>query len=318
MSMTPRASADTVLADGSRRDILVGIARGALAGAVVAIGSDVAAQPSPAPLPRVTEAVTPFRVVRSGAAISEARRRLQATRWPERQTADDWRQGAPLATVKSLVAYWRTAYDWRRLERRLNAYPQFRTEIDGLGIHFLHVRSPHEHARPIILTHGWPGSIVEFLNVIGPLTNPTKHGGQPEDAFHVVLPSLPGSERAMPDTIETLIKRNLHEVFGERDGKKRREAIAQLWTEDCVFIDHGGKRHGRDELDSAVAALHQRLPSYVFSELRPVDLLHESGRLAWSYGRPGQEPIKGVDVVLVRDGRISLMLTFLDEVPAQL
>src|SRR3984893_13891000 len=175
MSMTPRASADTVLADGSRRDILVGMARGALAGAAVAIGSDAAAQPSSAPLPRVTEAVMPFRVVTSSAAISDARRRLQATRWPERQTADDGRQGAPLATIQALVAYWRTAYDWRRLKRRLNAYPQFRTEIDGLGIHFLHVRSPHEHARPIILTHGWPGSIVEFLNVIGPLTNPTKH-----------------------------------------------------------------------------------------------------------------------------------------------
>src|SRR6266699_3057350 len=192
MSKTPGASADAVPADGSRRDFLVGIARGALAGAAVAIGTDVAAQPSPAPLPRVTKAVTPFRVLTSSAAISDARRRLQATRWPERQTAYDWRQGAPLATIQALVAYWRTAYDWRRLERRLNAYPQFRTEIDGLGIHFLHVRSPHEHARPIILTHGWPGSIVEFLNVIGPLTDPTKHGGRPEDAFHVVLPSLPG------------------------------------------------------------------------------------------------------------------------------
>src|SRR5438876_10633467 len=123
---------------------------------------------------------------------------------------------------------------------------------------------------------------------------------------------------AVPDTIDTLIKRNLHEVFGERDAKKRRKAIAQLWTEDCVFIDHSGKSHGRYELDRAVAALHQRLPGYVFSELRPVDLLHESGRLAWSYGRPGQEPIKGVDVVLVRNGHISLMLTFLDEVPAKL
>ena len=141
---------------------------------------------------RVTEVVAPFRVATSSAAISDARRRLQATRWPERQTTDDWQQGVPLATIQALVAYWRTAYDWRRLERRLNAYPQFRTEIDGLGIHFLHVRSPHEHARPIILTHGWPGSVVEFLNVIGPLTNPTKHGGQPEDAFHVVMPSLPG------------------------------------------------------------------------------------------------------------------------------
>jgi hypothetical protein len=122
----------------------------------------------------------------------------------------------------------------------------------------------------------------------------------------------------MPDAIETLLKRNLHEVFGERDAKKRREAIAELWTEDCVFIDHDGKSHGRDELDRAVAVLHQRLPGYVFSELRPVDVLHESGRLAWSYERPGQEPIKGVDVALVRDGRISVMLTFLDEVPAKL
>jgi ketosteroid isomerase-like protein len=122
----------------------------------------------------------------------------------------------------------------------------------------------------------------------------------------------------VPDTIETLIKRNLHEVFGERDVNKRRKAIAQLWTEDCVFIDHSGKTRGRDALDRAVATLHDRLPGYVFSELRPVDLLHESGRLAWSYGRPNQESIKGVDVVLVRDGRISLMLTFLDEMPAKL
>jgi hypothetical protein len=113
----------------------------------------------------------------------------------------------------------------------------------------------------------------------------------------------------VPDTIETLIKRNLHEVFGERDVNKRRKAIAQLWTEDGVFIDHSGKTRGRDALDRTVATLHDRLPGYVFSELRPVDLLHESGRLAWSYGRPNQEPIKGVDVVLVRDGRISLMLT---------
>jgi hypothetical protein len=121
----------------------------------------------------------------------------------------------------------------------------------------------------------------------------------------------------MPDIIETLLKRNLHEVFGERDARKRREAIAELWAEDCVFIDHGGKTSGRDELDRAVAVLQERLPGYVFSELGPVDLLHESGRLAWSYGRPGEAPIKGVDVVLVRDGRISVMLTFLDEVPAK-
>ena len=119
----------------------------------------------------------------------------------------------------------------------------------------------------------------------------------------------------MPLSVETLLKRNLREVFGERDAKKRRKAIAKLWTEDCVFIDHSGKRLGRDELDRAVAVLHQRLPGYVFTELRPVDLLPESGRLAWSYGRPGQATIKGVAVVLVRNGQIALMLTFLDEAP---
>ncbi len=122
----------------------------------------------------------------------------------------------------------------------------------------------------------------------------------------------------MPNTVATLLKRNLHEVFGERDAQKRRKAIAQLWSEDCVFIDHSGKSQGRDELDRTVVALHQHLPGYVFSELGPVDLLHDSGRLAWSYGRPGQEPVKGVDVVVTRNGRISLMLTFLDEVPAKL
>ena len=122
----------------------------------------------------------------------------------------------------------------------------------------------------------------------------------------------------MPDMIETLLRRNLDEVFGERDAEKRREAIAELWAVDCVFIDHSGKNHGRAALDRAVAVLHQRLPDYVFSELGPVDLLHESGRLAWSFGRPGQKPIKGVDVALVRNGRIALMLTFLDEVPAKL
>jgi hypothetical protein len=122
----------------------------------------------------------------------------------------------------------------------------------------------------------------------------------------------------VPNTIETLLKRNLHEVFGERDAKKRREAIAQLWTEDCVFIDHTGRSQGRDELDRAVAVVQARLPGYVFSELGPVDLLHESGRLAWSYRRPGEQPIKGVDVALVRDGRIYLMLTFLDAMRAKL
>jgi hypothetical protein len=126
------------------------------------------------------------------AALADLRGRLRSTRWPERETVDDGSQGVPLAYMRDLCAYWAERYDWRALEARLNALPQFRTEIDGLGIHFLHVRSPHADALPLILTHGWPGSIVEFLKVLGPLTDPTSHGGQAGDAFHVVCPSLPG------------------------------------------------------------------------------------------------------------------------------
>jgi epoxide hydrolase len=161
-------------------------------GAGLATPGEAAAKDAEITLPPASEAVVNFRLAIPAAALLDLRARLGAIRWPEKETVDDWSEGVPLAKMKALANYWRSSYDTRRLERRLNAYPQFRTKIDGLGIHFLHVRSPHEHARPIILTHGWPGSIVEFLNVIGPLTNPTKHGGQPEDAFHVVLPSLPG------------------------------------------------------------------------------------------------------------------------------
>jgi pimeloyl-ACP methyl ester carboxylesterase len=118
--------------------------------------------------------------------------RLAATRWPEKETVGDWSEGVPLAKMKTLTEYWRSGYDMRRLERRLNAVPQYRTQIDGLGIHFLHVPSKHPNALPIILTHGWPGSVVEFLKVIGPLTDPTAHGGKADEAFHVVVPSLPG------------------------------------------------------------------------------------------------------------------------------
>jgi pimeloyl-ACP methyl ester carboxylesterase len=161
-------------------------------GAALATPGEAAAKGAEITLPPASEAVAKFRLAIPAAALVDLRARLGATRWPEKETVDDWSEGVPLAKMKALANYWRSGYDMRRLERRLNAVPQYRTKIDGLGIHFLHVRSPHEHARPIILTHGWPGSIVEFLNVIGPLTNPTKHGGQPEDAFHVVLPSLPG------------------------------------------------------------------------------------------------------------------------------
>ena len=136
--------------------------------------------------------VTPFRIEVAEADLRDLHERLQRTRWPESETVDDWSQGVPLAYLMDLCAYWAEDYDWRATESRLNALPQFRTWIDGLGIHFLHLRSPHPDALPLVITHGWPGSIVEFLKVIGPLSNPTAHRGDAVDAFHVVCPSLPG------------------------------------------------------------------------------------------------------------------------------
>ena len=124
--------------------------------------------------------------------IEDLKRRIAMTRWPEAETVDDWSQGTPLEALKALVAYWMDDYDWRRCEGRLNGFGQYLTEIDGLDVHFLHVRSPHVEAVPLILTHGWPGSVIEFMEVIGPLTDPVAHGGKAEDAFHVVVPSLPG------------------------------------------------------------------------------------------------------------------------------
>jgi epoxide hydrolase len=136
--------------------------------------------------------ITPFRIEVSEADLRDLRERLERARWPESETVEDWSQGVPLAYLKDLCAYWAEGYDWRATESRLNALPQFRTSIDGLGIHFLHIRSPHPDAVPLVMTHGWPGSIVEFLKVVGPLSNPTAHGGDAADAFHVVCPSLPG------------------------------------------------------------------------------------------------------------------------------
>jgi pimeloyl-ACP methyl ester carboxylesterase len=142
------------------------------------------------PAPRA--GVHPFKVAVPQAALDDLRLRLSLARWPEPETVTDWSQGLPLQRLQSLVHYWQHGYDWRRAEAALNALPQFKTSIDGLDIHFLHVRSRHPDALPIVLTHGWPGSIFEFLKVIGPLVDPTAHGGKTEDAFHVVIPSLPG------------------------------------------------------------------------------------------------------------------------------
>ena len=138
------------------------------------------------------DSIRPFKVHFSDSALRELRRRIQATRWPDQETVGDRSQGVQLVRMKALIHYWGTDYDWRKMEARLNALPQFLTRIDGLDIHFIHVRSKHKNALPIIITHGWSGSIIEQLKLIGPLTDPTKYGGKAEDAFDVVIPSLPG------------------------------------------------------------------------------------------------------------------------------
>src|SRR5215207_8574724 len=136
--------------------------------------------------------VRPFRIDVPEEELVELRRRVAATRWPHKELVEDRSQGVQLATLQALARYWETDYDWRKAEAELNALPQFMTEIDEVDIHFIHVKSRHENALPLIMTHGWPGSVVELLETIGPLTNPTAHGGQAEDAFDLVLPSLPG------------------------------------------------------------------------------------------------------------------------------
>ncbi|MCI0745836.1 MAG: epoxide hydrolase, partial [Verrucomicrobia subdivision 3 bacterium] len=141
---------------------------------------------------KASDTIRPFRVNVPKAALTDLRQRLVATRWPTKELVKDRSQGVQLATLKELTRYWSTEYDWRKAEARLNAYPQFVTKIDGVDIHFIHVKSRHPDAMPLIMTHGWPGSVIELIETIGPLTDPTLHGGTAADAFHLVLPSLPG------------------------------------------------------------------------------------------------------------------------------
>jgi epoxide hydrolase len=140
----------------------------------------------------MSEALTPFTIDVPPSEIDDLRARLALTRWPEREVVDDWSQGTPLKYLQEVCEYWATEYDWYRVQEHVNQYPQFKTNIDGVEIHLLHIRSPEPQARPLLLTHGWPGSIVEFLKVVEPLTNPQVHGGQASDAFHLVIPALPG------------------------------------------------------------------------------------------------------------------------------
>jgi len=172
-------------AEHDRREFLAAAAGAAVASATTLMPGAVAK-----PLPG--EEIRPFRIEIPEKQLVDLRERVSATRWPDRETVADRSQGVQLVTIQQLVKYWRTDYDWRKVEARLNALPQFLTQIDGLDIHFIHVRSKHENALPLIVTHGWPGSVIEQLKIIDPLTNPTAHGANASEAFHLVIPSLPG------------------------------------------------------------------------------------------------------------------------------
>jgi pimeloyl-ACP methyl ester carboxylesterase len=180
------------MSEPNRRTILAATAAaasGLAASAVAPSGALAAAQPSEG---TDKDAVRPFRINVPEEALVDLRSRINATRWPERETVTDDSQGVRLATIQELARYWATDYDWHKVEARLNGLPQFITQIDGLDIHFVHVRSKHERALPLIVNHGWPGSIIEQLKIIDPLTNPTAHGASASDAFHLVIPSMPG------------------------------------------------------------------------------------------------------------------------------
>lgn len=168
----------------SRRDLLkLGLLAPFAASGLLSVGAAFAQTPS---------TIKPFAYRAPQSALDDLKQRLARTRWPDRETVSDWLQGAPLTKLRELVDYWRRDYDWRRCERVLARIPQFETHIDGLNFHFIHARSRHSDALPIVMTHGWPGSIVEFMEIVAPLTDPTAHGGRAEDAFHFVAPSLPG------------------------------------------------------------------------------------------------------------------------------
>jgi len=179
----------TTVATGACGLVLAGAARAAGVPKEMTMASTVTQTQAPT---AASDAIRPFKVHVPQAALIDLRRRIAATRWPDKETVADQSQGAQLARLEELVRYWGTGYDWRKLEAKLNAFPQFMTNIDGVDIHFIHVRSRHPHALPLLVTHGWPGSVIEQLKIIGPLTDPTAHGGTAADAFDVVIPSLPG------------------------------------------------------------------------------------------------------------------------------
>src|SRR5438876_9414363 len=208
-------------------------------------------------------AIRQFRVNVPEAELTELRRRIKATKWPERETVGDASQGVQLATVQALARYWATEYDWRKIEAKLNAVPQFITEIDGLDIHFIHVRSKHDNALPLIVTHGWPGSIIEQMKIIDPLTNPTAHGASAADAFHLVIPSMPGyGYSGKPTTTgwdPTHIAR-AWAVLMKRLGYKRYVAQGGDWG--AVVVDQQGL-----QADPGLLGIHTNMAGVIPAEI---------------------------------------------------
>ena len=225
--------------------------------------------------------VVPYRIDVAEAELDDLRDRLRRTRWPEAETVTDWSQGTPLAYLQEVCAYWADGYDWRRCEARLNELPQVRTEIDGLGFHALHVRSPHDGALPLVLTHGWPGSIIEFAKVIGPLTDPTAHGGDAADAFHVVCPSLPGfgfsdkpaehgwNVERIADAWDVLMARLGYDRYGAQGGDWGSSVTGRIARAPSRPLrrhppEHGGRPPGprrHDRPDRAGAGRAGRVPA---------------------------------------------------------
>jgi pimeloyl-ACP methyl ester carboxylesterase len=220
-----------------------------------------AVRPQPVKLSAAAEsdAVRPFRVEVPEAELSDLRRRIEATRWPEKETVTDATQGVQLATMRKLANYWATDYDWRKCEARLNALPQFITQIDGLDIHFIHVRSKHKNALPVIVTHGWPGSITEQLKIIGPLTDPTAFGGKAEDAFDVVIPSMPGYGFSGKPTTTGWDAQHIARawtVLMKRLGYTRFVAQGGDWG--AIVVDHMGVQAPPELL-----AIHTNMPNVI-------------------------------------------------------
>lgn len=194
-----------------------------------------------------SSSIRPFELSIDQSTLDDLKTRLRLTRWPDKETVTDWSQGVPLATIQELCEYWQTEYDWRRCEALLNSYPQFKTTIDGVEFYFLHIRSKHENALPLVLTHGWPGSVLEFRHVIDKLVDPESHGGSPEDAFHLVIPALPGYAFSGKPT--------------EIGWDNRRTARAWAELMQCLgYTDDGWAAQGGDWGAHVVASLGNQAP----------------------------------------------------------